>query len=91
MDDGLDVPRLDPPLRLVSQDPQSGAYRGFVLPMPRPQGQHGFPKPDQTKAFDLGTYLLNIVARYVASGGQEFSWDSCQAISDCPWETMPLP
>ena len=91
VDDGLDVPRLDPPLRLVSQDPDTGAYRGFILPMLKPQGQHGFPSPDQTKAFDLGTYLLNIVSRYIASGGHEFSWDECQAISDCPWETFPLP
>lgn len=91
VDDGFDVPRLDPPLRLVSQDPDDGIYRGFILPMLRPQGQHGFPRPDPTQAFDLGTYLLNIVSRYIASGGQEFSWDACQAISDCPWDTFPLP
>jgi len=90
VDDGFDVPRLDPPLRLVSQDPESGAYRGFILPMLRPQGLHGFVAPDPTQPFDLGTYLLNIIARYLQSGGQEFSWDSCQATSTCPWPTFPL-
>ncbi len=56
----------------------------------KPEGAHGFVGPDPTQAFDLGTYLLNIIARYLASSGQEFSWDSCQEISLCPWETFPL-
>jgi hypothetical protein len=90
VDDGLDVPRLDPPLRLVSQDPETGAYRGFILPMLKPQGLHGFLPPDPSKPFDIGTYLMNIFGRYVASNGQEFTWDKCQAFSDCPWSTIPL-
>ena len=90
VDDGFDVPRLDPPLRLMSQDPGGGAYRGFIMPMFKPEGTHGFAAPDPTQTFDLGTYLLNIIARYLQSGGQEFSWDSCQATSDCPWPTFPL-
>ncbi|MFT3764968.1 MAG: hypothetical protein QM820_05535 [Minicystis sp.] len=90
VDDGLDVPRLDPPLRLMRQDPATGAWRGFIMPMLSPQGKHGFVAPDPTQTFDLGTYLLNIVGRYMASGGQEFSWDKCQAKSACPWPTFPL-
>lgn len=90
VDDGLDVPRLDPPLRLMSQDPATGAWRGFIMPMLSPEGKHGFSAPDPSQPFDLGTYLLNIVGRYMASGGREFSWDRCQATSKCPWPTFPL-
>ena len=88
-DDGLDVPRLDPPLRLMRKDDQ-GNYAGFILPMLSPQGKHGFVGPDPMQSFDLGTYLLNIMGRYLASSGKEFSWDKCQALSDCPWPTAPL-
>lgn len=89
VDDGLDVPRLDPPLRLMRRD-AAGNWSGFIMPMLDPKGKHGFVSPDPTKAFDLGTYLLNIVARYMASSGHEFSWDKCQATSACPWPTFPL-
>ncbi|MFO0759838.1 MAG: hypothetical protein U0359_25355 [Byssovorax sp.] len=89
VDDGLDVPRLDPPLRLMRKG-DDGSYTGFILPMLSPQGKHGFVGPDPSKSFDLGTYLLNIMGRYLASSGKEFSWDKCQALSDCPWPTAPL-
>ena len=89
VDDGLDVPRLDPPPRLMQQG-SDGAYRGIILPMLEPQGKHGFTAPDPNRKFDLGTYLLNIVARYLQSSGREFSWDKCQATSACPWPTFPL-
>ena len=89
VDDGLDVPRLSPPLRLVRQG-ADGSYTGFILPMLSPQGKHGFVAPDPTQAFDLGTYLLNIVGRYLQHSGKEFSWDKCQVTSSCPWPTFPL-
>jgi hypothetical protein len=89
VDDGLDVPRLDPPLRLMRQN-ADGSYSGFILPMLSPQGKHGFVSPDPTQAFDLGTYLLNIIGRYMQHSGREFSFDKCQAKSVCPWPTFPL-
>ncbi len=90
VDDGLDVPRLDPPLRLVRQNPKDGSYAGFILPMLSPQGKHGFVAPDPSQAFDLGTYLLNIIGRYMQQGGRALSFDKCQATSTCPWPTLPL-
>jgi hypothetical protein len=90
VDDGLGVPRLDPPLRLVRQNAKDGSWAGFILPMLSPQGKHGFAAPDPTQPFDLGTYLLNIIGRYIQSSGTQFSWDKCQAKSDCPWATFPL-
>jgi hypothetical protein len=89
VDDGLDVPRLAPPIRLMRQN-ADGSYSGMILPMLDPKGKHGFVGPDPTKAFDLGTYLLNITARYLQSSGREFSWDKCQEKSKCPWPTAPL-
>lgn len=89
VDDGLDVPRLDPPLRLMHQN-ADGSYAGMILPMISPQGKHGFVSPDPTSQFDSGTYLLNIVGRYIQSGGREFSFDKCQVTSACPWPTFPL-
>ncbi|HRG96458.1 MAG TPA: hypothetical protein PLR99_09430 [Polyangiaceae bacterium] len=89
VDDGLDVPRLAPPLRLVRKA-ADGGYSGLLLPMLSPKGKHGFVSPDPTKPFDLGTYLLNIVGRYMATSGGELSLDKCQAFSACPWETFPL-
>ncbi len=89
VDDGFDVPRLDPPLRLMHQN-ADGTYAGFILPMLTPQGKHGFVAPDPTQPFDLGTYLLNIIGRYMQSGARDFSWDKCQVTSSCPWPTFPL-
>ncbi|MEB2313742.1 MAG: hypothetical protein OZ921_06475 [Sorangiineae bacterium] len=88
-DDGFDVPRLAPPLRLMEKR-ADGSWSGFILPMIDPRGKHGFASPDPTAAFDLGTYLVNIVGRYHATSGREFSWDACQALSKCPWTTFPL-
>lgn len=89
VDDGLDVPRLDPPLRLMRQGPD-GTWSGVIFPMLSPRGKHGFNAPDPTSPFDLGTFLLNGVGRFVGSSGREFTWDSCQATSSCPWTTFPL-
>ncbi len=88
-DDGLDVPRLDPPLRLMRKS-ADGGYSGMILPILTPHGKHGFVAPDPTQAFDLGTYLLNIAGRYMQHSGREFSYDKCQATSACAWPTFPL-
>jgi len=88
VDDGLDVPRLDPPLRLMRQ--RDDAHRGVIFMMLSAQGKHGFASPDPTKPFDLGTYLLNIIGRYIQSSGRQFDYDKCQVKSACPWPTLPL-
>lgn len=74
----------------MSRDPSNGSYRGMIVPMLSPQGKHGFVAPDPNKSFDLGSYMLNIIGRYMASSGQEFSWDKCQSVSACGWPTFPL-
>lgn len=87
VDDGLDVPRLDPPLRLMRE--ANGAWSGFIMPMLDPQGKHGFVGPDASLPFDLGAYLLNMIGRYLATGGHEFTWDKCQATWSCDWIPAP--
>lgn len=87
-DDGFDVPRLDPPLRLVAANKQGG-FSGLLLPMMRPTGMHGFPSADPSVPFDLGTYLGYMVGRHLVTGGGEFAWDACQASASCAWIPQP--
>ena len=43
---GLEIPRLDPPLRLgMTQKNAWGGYSATIFPYPIPTGQHGFPFP----------------------------------------------
>ena len=84
VDDGFDVPRLDPPLRLVGPN-QQGGFSGLMLPMMQPTGKHGFPSANPTAAFDLGTYLEYMIGRYLQTGGTEFTWDACQEDLSCSW------
>ncbi|MCA3016505.1 MAG: hypothetical protein INH41_29330 [Myxococcaceae bacterium] len=85
VDDGFDVPRLNPPLRHVLPSPVVGGTVGVLYPMPSPTGRHGFDLPDPKKRWDDGTYLVNMLARYLASRGTEVSFDGCQHTSSCPW------
>ncbi|TNF25538.1 MAG: hypothetical protein EP329_22960 [Deltaproteobacteria bacterium] len=87
VDDGLDVPRLDPPLRLMKQ--HDGAWKGLIIPMLDPKGKHGFVAPDPSQAFDLGAYLLNMIGRYISTRGESFTWDACQEDWSCDWIPVP--
>ncbi len=89
VDDGLDVPRLDPPLRLMRRDETRGTWSGMIIPMLDPQGEHGFVGPDPSKSFDLGSFLLAQIARYMSTSAREFSWDACQATWSCDWIPEP--
>ncbi len=82
--DGWDVPRLSPALRLPEARPD-GSVTGILIPMLAPQGLHGFASPDPSAPFDLGTLLFNMLGRYVSSNGTAFGYDPCQVDSSCPW------
>jgi hypothetical protein len=88
VDDGFDVPRLDPPLRLMAPN-QQGGFSGLILPMMRPTGMHGFPSADPAAAFDLGTYLEYLIGHHLRTGGVEFTWDACQEDASCAWIPAP--
>ncbi|MDX2009447.1 MAG: hypothetical protein SFW67_04620 [Myxococcaceae bacterium] len=85
VDDGFDVPRLNPPLRHVFPSDVVGGTVGVLYPMPNPTGRHGFDLPDPKKRWDDGTYLVNMLARYLASQGTSVSFDGCQHTSSCSW------
>ncbi len=90
VNDGFDVPRLDPPLRHVMPSPIVGGTVGVLYPMPSPTGRHGFDLPDPKKAWDDGTYLVNLLARYLSSDGTVVSFDGCQHASTCAWIAQPV-
>jgi hypothetical protein len=84
--DGLDVPRLAPPLRLLRDNPASvGGKSGILFPMMSPQGVHSFPTPSPNQPFDLGSLLINQFARYLATRGEQIGMDTCQLDWTCSW------
>ena len=88
--DLFDVPRLTPPLRLVKPNDRVGGITGMILPMVIPTGRHGFDTPDPTLPFNLGAVLLNMLGRYVQTGGTELPMESCLESSSCSW-VPPFP
>jgi hypothetical protein len=98
--DGLDVPRLNPPLQQQLLKPVrmldgSTAFSGLLLPYLSPTGQHGFKSPQPQKAFDMDRYLANLIGRYFETKGREVRFDRCQAAEpvdptpECPWMAPP--
>ena len=85
--DGFDVPRLNPPLRIVRQNTaaQGGGKSAILFPMMEPLGVHGFPQPKPERPFDLGALLISQMVRYLATNGQELDFDPCQLDWSCSW------
>ena len=46
-------------------------YSAFLNAMVRPNGEHGFDAIDNSKVWDEGEYLANLIAWYFASQGRE--------------------
>jgi hypothetical protein len=90
IDDGFDVPRLNPPLRLVKKSERVGGYSGVIFPMVVPTGKHGFDPPNPDRPWDLGAFLMNMLGRYMASGGTEFPIEPCVMQNACSW-IPPIP
>jgi hypothetical protein len=85
--DGFDVPRLNPPLRLVrhNTEAQGGGISAQLFPMMEPLGTHGFPQPKPERPFDLGSLLINQMIRYLATDGRELGFEACQLDWSCSW------
>lgn len=88
--DGFDVPRLNPPFRLVKRSERVGGITGVLFPMVVPTGRHGFDPPDPSKTFDLGSILMNMLGRYMQTGGSELPMEACMEESTCSW-VPPVP
>jgi len=84
--DAWGEPTLDPPLRLSVKTPSGVA--GMRIPYMNPHGQHGFDVPHPEKAFNIDTYLLNLIGHYFATKGTEIVDDPCLADSSCDFFTQ---
>jgi len=98
VDDGLNAPRLTPPLRSqltrpVRLEDGSQAISALLLPYLSRAGQHGFRNPQPGKAFDMDQFLANLIGRWFETRGRELRFDACQAKEppDCPWIPAPPP
>jgi hypothetical protein len=96
--DGLNAPRLNPPLRDqltlgVSLADGSTAMSALLLPYMSRAGQHGFRNPQPDKPFDMDQFLANLIGRWFETRGRELHFDVCQAHEppDCPWIPAPPP
>ncbi|MFO0600311.1 MAG: hypothetical protein U0228_33685, partial [Myxococcaceae bacterium] len=88
--DKFDVPRLNPPLRLVKKSDRVGGWTGMIFPMVVPTGRHGFDTPDPSLPFNLGAVMLNMLGHYLETGGEELVMDGCLESSTCSF-TPPFP
>jgi hypothetical protein len=88
--DLFDVPRLNPPMRLVKHSDRVGGMSGVIFPMVVPTGRHGFDTPDPSLPFNLGAVMLNMLGRYLQTDGEELHMDSCMESSTCSW-VPPMP
>jgi hypothetical protein len=84
-----EAPRLHPPLRLTHLT-GTGA-QGIRIPLLDPRGQHCPIVPDPSSAFDNTTFLMHMVARYLATRGREIRDDLCMADQTCSWIPAPSP
>ena len=51
----------------------------LMLPYLSRAGQHGFRTPQPQKAFDVDTFMINVIGRYFECRGRELRFDACQA------------
>ncbi len=56
---------------------------GMRMPYVNPQGSHAFGTPTPDALFDINTFAVMQVARYIQTEGQEISDDPCLATADC--------
>jgi len=83
--DGYDVPRLSPPLRLVGEAPRVGGMSGAVFPFLVPRGAHGIDFPNPARPFDVGTFFINTMVRYLATDGRTWQLEACAEDNSCAW------
>ncbi len=98
VNDGLNAPRLTPPLRgqltrPVTLGDGSQATSALLLPYLSRAGQHGFRNPQPGKPFDMDQFLANLIGRWFETRGRELHFDACQAKEppNCAWIPAPPP
>ena len=98
VNDGLNAPRLNPPLRgqltrPVTLADGTQATSALLLPYLSRAGQHGFKNPQPAKPFDMDQFLANLIGRWFETRGRELHFEPCQAKEppDCRWIPAPPP
>ena len=71
----------DSPMRFTTTT-ESG-QSGLRMPYVSPNGSHGFTMPDPDLDFDINTFSINQIARYVQTHGAEISDDPCLEDGSC--------
>lgn len=80
--DGFGAPRPDTPMRptVATRD---GGVSGQRILYVDPRGSHGLLPSDPTKAFPVETYGINLITRYMITGGTDLPDDLCLATASC--------
>jgi len=78
----------DPGQELRRNRPRAdGTWDGFRIPLLRPAGQHGIYNPQPFRRFDADAFMVNFVARYMASRARNVAHEpGC----DCAYARRPL-
>lgn len=87
-EDGFGAPS-DAPLRATFPQPD-GSVSGFRMTYSSVRGDHSFGFPQPSRRFDIGTYSVMMMARYVDSDGTEILDDHCLEDASCAF-IRPLP
>ncbi|MBN1771197.1 MAG: hypothetical protein JXB32_08060, partial [Deltaproteobacteria bacterium] len=56
----------------------------LVLPYISAAGDHGFYVPDDSLAFDVNTFMINMIGRYFGTQGRVLDYRTCLEDSSCP-------
>lgn len=64
-----------------------GSWDAFRMPLLRPAGQHGIYNPQPFRAFDADAFMVNFVARFLATRGRTVKHE---AGCDCAYAARPL-
>jgi len=87
LDEGLDeleAPSPAEPLRATVDTPQGGKAGLRILYM-ETHGSHGVNPPDATSAFSSHYYGVNLMSRYLITGGTELPDDVCLGQGTCSY------
>ena len=89
--DGFDAPSPAEPLRATRYDASGRPVAGVRFAYMIPSGQHGFRVPAPSKAFDIDSFMINMMARFFQDG--IVTDDVCLEDYSCdfiPTEFVPL-
>jgi hypothetical protein len=70
------------PLR-ATVEALDGGLAGFRVIYNNPQGSHGISPPDPKNDYSANLYGINLMTRYLVTGGMELLDDPCLAANDC--------